>query len=251
MASMADLRKLYIETAEKVRKDESLLLDALITAGNNYSQPFGNQLLIYGQKPEATEIATFDEWKAKGSPVRRHTHGFGLIVPGTNQTMNVFDATDTVKGKSDRFEFNDKERNEVIQELFARYGIDEYGWRISGILQDAGKETDEIYSSSYSDKEVRASIQMAYVMVLSRLGVKKDDLWQINLSSIHTLSGSEFNLAGQRASRIAKNVLEQVSEIQKERFNHEERGLEREELSRGNTGRNTRGCSSSASCSSS
>ena len=238
MADLAKVKSLYIETAEKVRKDESLLLDALITAGNNSSQPFGNQLLIYSQRPKATEITTYDEWKTKKSPVKKNAHGFDLIVPGTNQTIKVFDVTDTVKGKSDRYEFDDKGRNEVIQALFARYSINEYGWRIRDVLEVVGKETDEIYSSSYSDSEVWASVQMAFVMVLSRLGVEKDDLRQIDLSSIPALSGSEFNLAGQRASRITKNVLEQVNEIQKERFNYEDRGLGREELSRGNNGRN-------------
>ena len=73
--ALADL----IEALEQGRS--ATLLDYLAFTGRFHRYSLRNQLLIYSQDPEATQVAGFRTWRSLGRYVRKGEHGLLIIVP--------------------------------------------------------------------------------------------------------------------------------------------------------------------------
>ena len=70
----------------------------LIQAGKMYKYGFGDQVMIYTQRPEATACAEFDLWTQRmGRRIRRGSHGLALLRyrDGRVFLRYVFDVADT------------------------------------------------------------------------------------------------------------------------------------------------------------
>ena len=226
MPNLENTKQLYRDFSDRVRKSPALLLGALETAGNNYSQNFGNQILIYGQKPDAVEVATYDEWKKKGTHVNYGSHGFKLISPGAREAQTVFDIKDTALGKAERWNLEGI-KDEVLDNVCFDRGItQEAADRFDniGLLVDAVR--DEIGTAALSDEAQEASKQMASAIVLFRLGADKETVQRLtDLSGVSSLSPADFNRAGASASMVAKETLDTIRNVAEKVRSENERSI--------------------------
>ena len=94
--------QITIDYAQKLTADLSgqrgLWQRYLLTAARVYKYPFPEQLLIFGQRPDATACAPIEVWnKRMGRRVKRGAKGIALIdESGENQKLKyVFDVSDT------------------------------------------------------------------------------------------------------------------------------------------------------------
>lgn len=66
-------------TAEAVSTDESFKEYISLQARLNYT--VSNSLLIFHQKPEATELREFDDWKARGAHIHKNSKAIKILEP--------------------------------------------------------------------------------------------------------------------------------------------------------------------------
>ena len=81
------------DTARQITSSREQWTDFLRLAGRLYKYPFGEQLLIYAQRPEAEACAEYDFWNSRMQRyVRRGSKGIALIEkaaasPGSNMCL--------------------------------------------------------------------------------------------------------------------------------------------------------------------
>ena len=98
---MATKLQLISELSERMTraavKDPANWTAFLKTAAHNYKYPFQDQLLIYGQRPDATACAEVGLWNKLGRWVNRGAKGIALIDDSANhlRLRHVFDISDT------------------------------------------------------------------------------------------------------------------------------------------------------------
>ena len=94
-ARLADLRHAAIEQAEALHSDTDWL--RLLRYAEHFCEYGGtNTLLILRERPHATRLATYEQWKRDGNPVQRGERGITLRDPSTpGHTLRVFDITQT------------------------------------------------------------------------------------------------------------------------------------------------------------
>ena len=86
------------DTARQITSSREQWTDFLRLAGRLYKYPFGEQLLIYAQRPEAEACAEYDFWNSRMQRyVRRGSKGIALIDESGSQPRlkYVFDVADT------------------------------------------------------------------------------------------------------------------------------------------------------------
>ena len=85
------------QTARELSSSPGKYMSFLITSANNYKYGFGDQLLIYAQKPSATACAEIEVWNRLGRWVNKGTKGITLLVDRDvpYKLRHVFDVADT------------------------------------------------------------------------------------------------------------------------------------------------------------
>lgn len=89
---------IYSETLNKVTKTPDEWISFLNTASWNYKYDFGEQILIYAQRPDATACADIGTWNTKLKRwVNKGAKGIALLEErfGENRLKYVFDVSDT------------------------------------------------------------------------------------------------------------------------------------------------------------
>ena len=75
------LRTIYEIIAPTITRTEESWKDYLRFGSTVYKHPFDNALLVYGQNPKATMLATFDTWKNPkvSRSINKGTKGIGFF----------------------------------------------------------------------------------------------------------------------------------------------------------------------------
>lgn len=119
---------LYGETLTQISKNQDDWMSFLECAAMNYKYPFNDQVLIYGQRPEAVACAKIEAWnKQVGRWVNRGAKGIALLSEdnGYINLRYVFDIADTNSkfGKSFRLWSVSKPYElDIIESLENKYG---------------------------------------------------------------------------------------------------------------------------------
>lgn len=94
-AQLAGLRQAATEQAETLQTGDDWL--RLLRYAEHFHTYGGvNALLIVRDRPYATRLATYDQWKRDGHPVQRGEHGIALLDPADpSRTLRAFDITQT------------------------------------------------------------------------------------------------------------------------------------------------------------
>ena len=165
--------------------------DYLTTASRLYKYSFGDQLMIYAQRPDATACADFDIWNNRMNRyVRRGAKGIALLdeSSGFPRLHYVFDVSDT----GVRRNFRDPEVwqlgpdlvQPVSEMLAATYGIS--GERVSQQLADvAGKLVADYWDNNGGD--IRAIVDGSLLMDYDEAGVEMQFKSAAAMSVTYTL----------------------------------------------------------------
>ena len=91
MAKIDEVRKCATDTLEKVVSSEDEFRQFLGQASNLFSYSLTDLLLIYGQKPDTTMAASYEDWRDKaGCHVKRGEKGIALFSGNGNSVRYVF-----------------------------------------------------------------------------------------------------------------------------------------------------------------
>lgn len=99
MTSVTFLTDLYQKAVQEYTRTPDEWKGLLSCAARFYKRSFDNAVLIYAQKPDATQLATFDEWHDKriGRNINRGAKGIAVIdlVNPKASVKHLFDFMDT------------------------------------------------------------------------------------------------------------------------------------------------------------
>ncbi len=157
----------------------------LSCAAKFYKYSFQNQLLIYGQNPEAEAFADPNEW---GRVARRVQEGAKAITlynhhtkHGTEAVYRVYDASQTIllNGQEDKFELWMVDRSQFMQaankfkqeypELFAGYR--NVSWEAT-LLEVVRDKVIHVNQHQLTTENLSAAVYAAQYMCIKRLGVE-------------------------------------------------------------------------------
>ena len=165
--------------------------DYLTTASRLYKYSFGDQLMIYAQRPDATACADFDIWNNRMNRyVRRGAKGIALLdeSSGFPRLHYVFDVSDTGVRRNSRdpevWQYNDDLKQPVSEMLSKTYGIS--GERVSQQLADvAGKLVADYWDNNGGD--IRAIVDGSLLMDYDEAGVEMQFKSAAAISVTYTL----------------------------------------------------------------
>ena len=135
--TLTRIEQLSRALADKLSADPEEWMGFLRTASKIYLYPFMDQLLIYGQRPDATACASMEIWNRRmNCRIRRGSVGIALIDESSSyrRLRYVFDISDTVKlpgiGKEPFFwELNPERENEIARHLRSEFMLSERAGR--------------------------------------------------------------------------------------------------------------------------
>ena len=165
--------------------------DYLTTASRLYKYPFSDQLMIYGQRPDATACADFDIWNNRMNRyVRRGAKGIALLdeSSGFPRLHYVFDVSDTGVRRNSRdpevWQLGPDLVQPVSEMLSKTYGIS--GERVSQQLADvAGKLVADYWDNNGGD--IRAIVDGSLLMDYDEAGVEMQFKSAAAISVTYTL----------------------------------------------------------------
>ena len=165
--------------------------DYLTTASRLYKYSFGDQLMIYAQRPDATACADFDIWNNRMNRyVRRGAKGIALLdeSSGFPRLHYVFDVSDTGVRRNSRdpevWQLGPDLVQPVSEMLAATYGIS--GERVSQQLADvAGKLVADYWDNNGGD--IRAIVDGSLLMDYDEAGVEMQFKSAAAISVTYTL----------------------------------------------------------------
>ncbi len=122
MAKIDEIRKCAMDTLQRGVSSEEEFKQFLEKGSNLFSYSLTDRLLIYGQKPETTMAASFEDWRDKaGCHVKRGEKGIALFSENGNTVRYVFSdkSVEPDEGKSlpKRWKFTDENASYVVNSL--------------------------------------------------------------------------------------------------------------------------------------
>ena len=233
---------LFGDTARQITSSREQWTDFLRLAGRLYKYPFGEQLLIYAQRPEAEACAEYDFWNSRMQRyVRRGSKGIALIDESGSQPRlkYVFDVADTggrrkpylwqydeakhqyVVGAALEREYSVSAANGLAEQLrsIAAFMAEEY-WR-----QNQEDILGEVYGSALSrlpQEDIGASyleaaeVSIAYTL-LSRCGLNPNIYFEHEefLSIFDFNTPATVSALGAAVSDCSEQVLRQIEVVVK------------------------------------
>ena len=165
--------------------------DYLTTASRLYKYSFGDQLMIYAQRPDATACADFDIWNNRMNRyVRRGAKGIALLdeSSGFPRLHYVFDVSDTGVRRNSRdpevWQLNDDLFQPVSEMLAQEYGI--HHERLSQQIADiAGKLAESYWDNNSAD--ILAIVDGSLLMDYDEAGVEMQFKSAAAISVTYTL----------------------------------------------------------------
>ncbi len=210
----------------------------LSTAANNYKYSFGDQLLIYAQKPSATACAEIETWNKLGRWVNKGTRGIALLIDRDvpYKLRHVFDIADTNSRYGHKvwlWSLEDRYKEQVTEALENSFGKIEHKARFEGMiinlseqivqdnLADYLDQLMQVKSDSYLEelpdeavtKEFRDLLTDSVAFqILTRCGYDAADLYHFDdFNSITDFNTPDtFSVIGSATSDISEMVLREI-----------------------------------------
>lgn len=226
-------KDIYQEIVPKIIQDEASWSSFLNFSAIHYRMGFENASLIYAQRPDATMVETYSDWREKGRYVRKGSKGIAIIDSDHYRPYvdHVFDISDTNgRTRPEIWRLDKENEKEILSLLHAKSGS------MQGYVREAveseiyGKDKDYIEKISdlcrYHDSQnpehiydiTEAVIQSAQYMAAVRIQAKPppvSSLLPVLATAprlmIYGLCSTALSVAGQVLMRI-----EQVFEMKKE-----------------------------------
>lgn len=190
-----DLVQLSNDTAQKITSSSEEWLKFCQSASNLYRYPFGDQLLIYAQRPDAKQCATMDFWnKSMGCYVNKGAKGIALYDSEKNRPKYVFDMSDVhrVSAKSRmpyQWEMPEVWQGTVANRLENKYMNTEIPYESMDFADRIIQIADELASQAEIDESIIAGSALEEVFEENRAEVLQDALSASVASMILTRCG--------------------------------------------------------------
>lgn len=226
-------KEIYREIVPKIIQDEASWSSFLNFSAIHYRMGFENASLLYAQRPDATMVETYSDWREKGRYVRKGSKGIAIIDSDHYRPYvdHVFDISDTNgRIRPEIWRFDKENEKEILALLHAKSGS------VQGYVREAveaeiyGKDKDYIEKISdlcrYHDSQnpehiydiTNAVIQSAQYMAAVRIRAEPppvSSLLPVLATAprlmVYGLCSTALSVAGQ----VLKGI-EQVFEMKKE-----------------------------------
>ncbi len=145
-----DLSKRYLQEISETPQKWMIFLKS---ASRLYKYPFRDQVMILGQRPDATACASFDVWnRVMLRRIRRGAKGIGLIdgALSTERIKYVFDISDTyevmdVSRTPNIWRLEPDSYGDLSRYLAVEYDIDERGSMSDALMEISSVLTDTVF----------------------------------------------------------------------------------------------------------
>ncbi len=227
------------QTAQQITSSYQEWTAFLTTAARLYKYPYGDQIMIYAQRPDATACAEYDTWNnTMHRYVRRGSKGIALLDPGSKglQIRYVFDQADTGGRVNSRSPFlwtiEDRHEQAVREMLGGVYDISPYlnlsaqlnhiaGQLASEYWQEHQKDiigiVDGSYLAAYDEFNISASFRKAATASISyalqsRCGLEPESSFNHEdfMDVFDWNTPNALAAMGTAVSRINQQVLRQI-----------------------------------------
>ena len=227
-------KDIYREIVPEIIKDEASWRSFLNFSAVHYRMGFENASLLYAQRPDATMVEKYADWREKGRYVRRGSKGIAVIESGYCRPYvdHVFDISDTNGGvRPEIWQIDKENEKEILSLLHAKSpNIQNYVREAveSEIYSQRQKYIENIsdlcrYHDSQNPEHIyditKAVIQSAQYMAAVRIRAEPppvSSLLPVLATApklmVYGLCSTALSIAGQ----VLKNI-EQVFEIKKEK----------------------------------
>lgn len=227
-----------------VRTNPEQMKKALATGSNIYRLPFESQLMVYHCKPEATMVASYDQWNRLSCAVRRGSHGIAL--PNEDGTISyVFDVEDTVAvTRHDRRPVRWKFQNNMTERIMGRldheFGLSQGAYALSGQIMALSERfaremlenpdfRREAFENGVVSTQLRERAERTMASIMAYTVMRRMDLdteyfeksGRISFDQTNDLPADTFQILAGAISKQAAEVLHavalEVTAIQRER----------------------------------
>ena len=214
------LTQLYDSTIEKITLTEDSWKSFISFSGGICKYPFEDAVLIYASNPNATALATFDEWNKSGRYINRGAHGIKIFSkdPSTNDYKRVFDISQT-NGKRKPVILRLPEGNacekHVIKALSGRAVTDSFDEMLYGVISSSPSINQIGFDeyNAYSENFNTLLINSIYTSVMSRLGRAHDvPIPLLPKEEMHACA----RLANKHTLQFIKNIEKSIRQYLKE-----------------------------------
>lgn len=140
-------KDIYREIVPKIIQDEASWSSFLNFSAIHYRMGFENASLLYAQRPDATMVGTYNDWREKGRYVRRGSKGIAIIDSDHYRPYvdHVFDILDTNgKTRPEIWRFDKGNEKEILSLLHAKSGSVQSYVREAVEAEIYGKDKDYI-----------------------------------------------------------------------------------------------------------
>ena len=140
-------KDIYREIVPKIIQDEASWSSFLNFSAIHYRMGFENASLLYAQRPDATMVETYSDWREKGRYVRKGSKGIAIIDSDHYRPYvdHVFDISDTNgRTRPEIWRLDKENEKEILSLIHAKSGS------VQGYVREAveaeiyGKDKDYI-----------------------------------------------------------------------------------------------------------
>ena len=118
-------KEIYREIVPKIIQDEASWSSFLNFSAVHYKMGFENASLLYAQRPDATMVETYNDWREKGRYVRKGSKGIAIIDSAHYRPYvdHVFDISDTNgRARPEIWRLDKENEKEILARLHAKAG---------------------------------------------------------------------------------------------------------------------------------
>lgn len=193
-----ELSKLSNETAEKITSSAEEWLKFCQSASNLYRYPFGDQLLIYAQRPDAKQCATMDYWnKTMRCYVNKGAKGI-VLMGDNNRPKYVFDMSDVHKVSEKsimpyQWEFAPGASDKILADLEKTYLYTENPYITMDFIDRIIQISDQVASTYSFDESIIKGSGLEEVFDENRAEIMQDALSASVASMILTRCGVDVS----------------------------------------------------------
>lgn len=227
-------------TVQEVFSSSSDWKEFLKTASNNHKYSFSDQLMIYGQNPQAVACGSIEFWKENCNRyVEENSHAIALMrkdkynKPYCEYVFDVSATRETEISKSiGRWEFKEELGADVIESLQTRLGVAKNDTFVENLLELTANAIDknfDVFLSNIEEKNLNninfdglenydnndmfknTIIASTQYMVLARCGIDTDVIKLDDLENVAKFKNNEiYAEIGKIVQNTAKTMLNEI-----------------------------------------
>ncbi len=234
------MTELYRRESLIVAKSPEAWQAFLTSACRNYKCRFDEQLLIYAQRPEATAVATVENWNRIGRWVKKNSRGIAVFdKKGRRNTLKYyFDLSDTTEGRHGSrpvsiWQMEKQYEQAVMERLSDRFGGGEGGTLAATLMETACSSVGDYFQDYW--RQLKRSLEGSLLektedqmvgdiyrqlaansvafMLCCRCGLEAEKLFAPDdfISILYFQTPAMLNAVGTITSDLAENILKEIS----------------------------------------